>query len=143
MTRRTEHFRTFREFEPRYAKAECSVNEGVELIHHCPIRRIKLQFDDTIEKHGMNSRVTILRDRPSWISHNMIMEPGKPTSENVLMIGQYNWSWTLEQLTGFSNEELAKIKKERLLTPFKECSKFTEFSKEMQECWNRTPFRYA
>jgi len=119
------------------------VNEGEELIHHCPIRRIKQQFDDTIEKHGMNTRVTILKDQPSWISHNMVVEPGKPMLENALMVGQYNWWWTLEQLTGFSNEELAKIKKEKLLTPFKECSKFTDFSKEMQECWNKTPFRYA
>jgi len=130
-----ELFRTFREYQPRYAEAERKVNEGEELVHHCPIRRLKAEFNYSIEKHGMNTRVTVKDGEWSWISHNVLGEPGQRREENVLRVGAYNWWWNVNQLTGFNTEELRIIEKKKLLGTYAK-------EKTMQSCWETLPFQY-
>ena len=130
-----ELFRTFREYQPRYAEAERKVNEGEELVHHCPIRRIKAEFRTSIEKHGMNTRVTVKDGEWSWISHNVLGEPGQRREENVLRVGAHNWRRAVNQLTGFNTEELRIIEKKKLLGTYAK-------EKTMQSCWETLPFQY-
>ena len=132
------HYRTYREYEPRFTDAERAVNGGMEMIHHVPIRSMRAAFNDSIELDGMNSRVKLRINAGTWMSHNVLDDE----EEEITIVQCYNWWWGLEELAGFSPEELTIIRNLNLLTKLNANFDQREKRHELAECWGKEVFRY-
>ena len=126
------------EYEPRFTDAEWAVNGGMEMIHHAPIRSMRAAVNDSIELDGMNSRVKLRINAGTWMSHNVLNDE----EEDITIVECYNWWWGLEELAGFSPEELTIIRNLNLLTKLN--ANFDQRGKrhELAECWGKEVFRY-